>query len=166
MRTAGFTLLECCLVCALCLILVSVGFGSLTALRAWLIRSDIQTLYAVCRYARNYALYSATPQTIYLDIEQNSYRYHDRLFRLSPGICFGVPPGVKGPPSGPTRPLTHPCTFTHNQIVCSPHGIISSGTVYLTDHTRSVVYALSNAVSQVSYMRMYVYRTTWQLLTT
>jgi hypothetical protein len=161
---SGFTLLECCIASALCLILLSIGFGTLSYVRAWLIRSDIHMLQAVCRYAQQCAVISARSQVIHLDIEGNCYRLNGRLFKLSPGVCFGVPAGVMGPPSGPVRELVYPCTFAHNQIVCSPHGIISSGAVYLSDSSRSMVYALSNAVSHVSYMRMYVYKDSWQIL--
>jgi hypothetical protein len=45
-----------------------------------------------------------------------------------------------------------------------PTGIISSGTVYLVDKNKRYMYALSNAVSQFSYLRLYKYDGGWKLL--
>lgn len=133
-------------------------------MRSWLVRSDLDTLSMVCRYAQQHAMTTNQQQIIQVDIVQNRYSINGRTYHLSPGVCFGIISGAKGPPGHPTNLLANPITFAQQQIVCSAHGIISSGTVYLTDTQHTVLYALSNAVSHISYLRRYVYKDSWQLL--
>lgn len=103
-------------------------------------------------------------QHLIINISQRSYRYgnHDRT--LTAGVDFGALSAIQGPPAQPTHGITQPVTFQKNTIIFYPSGIISSGTIYLTDASHSCCYALSNGVASISFLRRYVYRKTWQLM--
>ena len=69
-----------------------------------------------------------------------------------------------GSPGSPTHRIEKAITFPGSKIHFYPTGIISSGTAYLVDKNKQYMYALSNAVSQVSYLRFYRYDGGWKLL--
>ncbi len=161
----AFTLIECMIVTALVAVLTMITASSFSFMRAWLVRADIDTLATVCRYAQQSALMLGQQQEIILDPVQRCYHFNDHTYYLSPGVFFGTVPHVKGPPASPGTTLSKPITFVNNRILCYEHGVISSGAVYLTDTSRSVLYALSNAVSHSSFLRKYTYHGTWLPLT-
>lgn len=164
MKKLGFTLFECCTVCALCIVILTLTWVNFSYLTTNVIRTDLELLQTVCQSAQQRALSLHKPQVIDIDVHHNTYRYNGNTFFLSAGIRFGIKQGTKGPPAHPKNLVTTCCTFADQKIVCSANGIISSGTLYLTDDKQSTVYALSNAVADVSYLRLYVYRNTWQAL--
>ncbi|MCL4229329.1 hypothetical protein KJZ61_01405 [Candidatus Dependentiae bacterium] len=164
MKKLGFTLLECCTVCALCIVLLTLTWINFSCFTTSLIRTDLELLQTVCLSAQQRALNTHKPQVITIDVNRNTYSYNGNTFSLSAGIRFGIKQGTKGPPAHPKNLVTTSCTFVDQKIVCSINGIISSGTLYLTDDKQSTVYALSNAVAEVSHLRLYVYRDTWQAL--
>lgn len=157
----GFTLIECMVVVALCATLLALTATNFSFMRAWLVRSDLDTLAAVCRYAQQCALVTHAQQVITFDLEHHCYQFNNRIYCLAPGVCFGIIPHAKGPPAHPSHTLTKPITFGQQQITCSEQGIINAGTIYLTDINNKVLYALSCAVSHTSYLRKYVYKNTW-----
>jgi len=79
-------------------------------------------------------------------------------------VFFGFMPGAKGPPASANKLILKSITFTNNRIIFYPTGIISAGTVYLIDQAKQVMYALSNGVSQISFLRTYRYNGSWQPL--
>lgn len=161
----GFTLLELMITLALFSIIVGLSFGTFTFLHKITVQSEIDQLYATCMHAQRYAQVTNKPQTIVLTPANNSYSYNNTTRYLGSHVCFGTIPGAKGPPSSPAKELTKPITFKNQCITFSPHGIIESGTVYLTSRSKSVLYALSSPIAQCSYMRRYQYNGTWQLIT-
>lgn len=162
---AGFTLLECCIVITACIITLAITWGNFSQLQTCLVRTDLDLLCTVCHAAQQRALSTHQQQIIQLDIAQNSFSYRGCTYTLSACVRFGVKKGLQGPPASPHHAITHPCTFAQNRIVFSPHGVMASGSVYLTDHTQTVAYALSNAVSEVSALRLYRYSSgAWQVL--
>jgi Tfp pilus assembly protein FimT len=126
-----------------------------------LVRAEIDKLYTTCQHARYLAMATNKPQIIYFDKLQNSYSFGDRTENLTQGVQFGFIAGSKGPPAHPHVPLYKSITFQNDKIIFYPDGILSSGTIYLIDTYAHAMYALSNAVSQVSYMRMYRYDSVW-----
>ena len=164
MKKLGFTLLECCTVCALCFVIFTLTWVNFSCFTTNVIRTDLELLQTVCLSAQQRALNTHKPQVISIDIHHNTFSYNSNTFSLSAGIRFGVKGGTKGPPAHPRELVSTCCTFSDQKIVCSANGIINSGTLYLTDDKRSTVYALSNAVADVSHLRLYVYRDTWQAL--
>jgi Tfp pilus assembly protein FimT len=127
-------------------------------------RAQLEQLYSMCHLARQTALATNKAQTILVDIATHTYSWGSRKESLPRTIRFGFIPGTQGPPSNPTTILHTPITFAGNKITFYPDGIIQAGTLYLVDEQETIMYALSNAVSQFSYLRMYRYDGTWHLL--
>lgn len=127
-------------------------------------RLELNKLHAVCQYAQRYAMASNQAQVITFNIPANTYYFQGREEKLSSGMQFGFIPGVKGPPAHPVSVLSKPITFSEGSITFYPDGIMQSGTIYLVNARNTVMYALSNAVSQVSHMRLYTYDGSWRLL--
>ena len=135
-----------------------------TFLSRMLARAELEHLYSVCYYLQRKALMQHAPQRLSFDRQRNSYTACGKEYRLPKHVQFGTAPGVKGPPSSPSLLVTRPITFTGDHIMFHPDGIMQSGTIYLTDIHRSCSYALSCAVSPVSYLRKYQYTDAWHLI--
>ena len=164
MKMHGFSLIELMVVITIIgLIAVMVRINT-SFFTARIVRAQLELLASVCQYARQSALATNTTEIIMFDTQTHSYRWRDRVEKLPLGLRFGVIPGVKGPPSNPTTTLSNPITFSGSRITFYPDGIIQSGTVYMVDAHNSIMYALSNAVAQISYLRMYRYDGAWKLL--
>ena len=105
-----------------------------------------------------------TECVLQFDVQKNEYRCDKIHEKLSQRISFGSLPNVLGPPGSPSHKIEKAVTFPSFAIHFYPTGIISSGTVYLVDKKKQYMYALSNAVSQFSYLRLYRYDGKWKLL--
>ncbi|MDZ4149882.1 MAG: GspH/FimT family protein [Methylicorpusculum sp.] len=130
------------------------------------VRTELEKLQALCGYAQQKALMTNMAQTIVLDATGTIHRYTFGAVgeQLPQSIRFGAPAEVKGPPATPTRFIDSPITFKNAQITFYPDGIISAGTVYLTDIDKKICYALTCGVGSVSFLRAYRYDKGWQLL--
>lgn len=124
-------------------------------------RNELDALALTCRFLQQRAMITAQPQELIFDQRQRSYHYLDQQHQLPPNISFGLVPGVHGPPSLPSHPLTSAITFDHSRIIFHPDGIISPGMVCLTNTQQQCIYALSCGVSHVSYLRKYRYTGSW-----
>lgn len=164
MRCHGFSLIELMITMTLCVLVVTLTVVNVSFLNRGTVRGELEKLYASCLYLQQRALSSNQEFTLELDEAGRTYRFDGRQERLAPSVCFGVTAGVKGPPSEPRTPLTSAITFPGKKIIFYPDGVISSGTVYLTDLKKSTVYAVSSAVAQVSHLRKYGYTDSWKLL--
>ena len=120
-----------------------------------LLYAQVHTICMLCNYARQCALHSLAGQTVFFDIKKNSCRYGEIEEKFAPGIYFGTASTVYGPPRSPTKIVQKPVTFVGEKMVCYPSGIMQSGALYLTDCYKRATYAISNAVSTVSHMRIY-----------
>ncbi|HRN78301.1 MAG TPA: prepilin-type N-terminal cleavage/methylation domain-containing protein [Candidatus Dependentiae bacterium] len=158
----GISLLELIVVVAIIAVLVTLNTVHSSFLQRILVRAEIEKLYTTCQHARCLAMATNQIQTIYFNTRDNTYSFGDRHEKLTQGIQFGFITGSKGPPAQPQLPLYKPITFQGDKIIFYPDGIVTSGTVYLIDAQGHTMYALSNAVAQVSYLRLYVYRTGWK----
>lgn len=163
-NSVGFTLVELCLVVLLFAIVTALTSAQLSFIHRMIVRAELEQLYATCCVMQRRALLEGLPQKLQFDLVSNSYRYQKTVHKLPTSVRFGAAPGVKGPPSGPENVITSPVTFKDNQIIFYPDGVIQSGAVYMTDMRRRCTYALSCAVSKVSYLRKYQYTTQWRLL--
>lgn len=161
---SGFSLIEMMVVITLiALVVVMVRINS-NFLSSYIIRAQIEQLFSTCHRARQSALAYNRTECIEFDLHANTYRWAGSVRQLPRGIRFGYLPATKGPPANPTTLLHKPITFAGDHITCYPDGIIQSGTVYLVDDNATMMYAISNAVSAVSYLRIYAYHDGWKLV--
>ena len=130
-------------------------------------------LELLCLCAQHTACASNRQQAVTIDTQQNTCMLttsRQRWLVELPKTCsFGFLPNALGPPSEPTKKITQAVTFPieKNQfkILFQPTGVISPGTAYIIDKQESQLGALTCGVSQVSYIRKYVYNNrTWHLL--
>lgn len=152
---AGTSLVELIVVISLmAMLLTVVGRFSLAA-HDYLLHSQVRVLFLACRYAQQRALARSGREEINFDLEKKTYRCCQITEHLAPGVLFGTSRPVYGPPGKPSRLIQKPISFMGEKIVFYPTGIMQAGTVYLTDVHKKATYALSNAVSAVSHMRIY-----------
>ena len=159
----AFTLLELMVVVCLCTLLAGLAMIQLSFLDFTIARSEIDKLITVCTYMQQLACSTNKEQFLVFDIPNNSYTFNGHTEKLSKQLCFGYLPGIKGPPASPTHNITKTITFAQQRICFYPSGILSSGTIYIKDKSNRSLFALSNAVSQVSFLRIYKYNGTWIL---
>lgn len=160
----GSTLLEVVVVCALFVTLATLCIGAYRFFHRFAAQIELEQLYMACRYMQRRAMCTHQEQHLVFNLQERRYQYANRSHTLMNGVEFGVINGVQGPPAHPTHAVIKPITFPNNTIIFYPSGIISSGSVYITDNAHSCCYALSNGVSSISLLRRYVYRRTWQLI--
>jgi prepilin-type N-terminal cleavage/methylation domain-containing protein len=161
---SGFTLIEVMVVLALFLLIATLGMMQLSFLDNTIVHTEIDKLAMTCSYLQQKAIARNSDQILVCDTEKNKYRGDNVNETLSSRVCFGFLPNVLGSPGSPVRVINKAITFADSSIHFYPTGTISSGTLYLTDKNKKNMYALSNAVSQVSYLRLYRYDGKWKLL--
>ena len=160
----GFTLIELMVVIGLVALLALLTTANLTFFDRIIVRSEIEKLHTICRYLQRCAIAENKTHYLVFDLENNKYCYQQHQEQLPQHVAFGFLPGTHGPPALANRLIRKAVTFQGDRITFYPSGIISAGTLYLTDRTQQTMYALSNAVSQVSFLRMYHYSGKWKLM--
>lgn len=145
-------------------LLAMMGRATTSFMHRLLVRAELEKLYLVCQHARGCALATHTQQELQFDCAAGTYCLNGQTYKLAHGVSFGYLPGAQGPPASATKLLEAPVTFACQRIIFYPDGIIQAGTVYLVDTAKTVMYALSNAVSQFSYLRCYTYNHGWTLI--
>jgi len=139
-----------------------IGISHFTFLYKQQVKAEVELLYATMRSLQQRAMTTNTKQHLHIDHKSNRYAFNGTTRTLPPSIQFGYTDGAKGPPSAPNKPITRVCSFANNTITFWPDGIITSGTMYLVDKKKRYAYALSNAISTASFLRMYEYKQgTW-----
>lgn len=160
----GFTLIEAMVVIALFVLVATLGMIQFSFLDSTIAHIEIDKLATVCSFLQQHAVVTDTEQVLVCDTTHNEYRCDNVHEKLSQRISFGFLPGAMGSPGSPSHGIAKAITFPASSIHFYPTGIISSGTVYLVDKKKHYMYALSNAVSQVSYLRLYQYAGRWKPL--
>ncbi len=160
----GFFLIEVMIVVCLFVLVATLGMMQLSFLDDTIAHAEIDKLAGACTYLQQKAIATNSDQSLVCNTQKNEYRGDNVCETLSSRISFGFLPNVLGSPGSPSRSIKKAITFPDSSIHFYPTGIISSGTVYLTDKNKKIMYALSNAVSQVSYLRLYRYDGRWKLL--
>lgn len=161
---SGSTLIEVMVVLCLFALIVTLGMMQISFLDSTIVHAEVDKLAATCSYLQQKAIASNSDQILVCEVEKNRYRGDNVNETLSPRVCFGFLPNVLGSPGSPSRIINKAITFADSSIHFYPTGTLSSGTLYLTDTNKKIMYALSNAVSQVSYLRLYRYDGKWKLL--
>jgi prepilin-type N-terminal cleavage/methylation domain-containing protein len=162
----AYSLIELMIVVSLICLLMSLTVSNVSFFKHGYARIELEKLYALCRYAQQKALMTNTAQTITFSPASNPpfYVFGNLQEPLPDSVIFGVPAGIKGPPATPTCVIDAPITFKNAQIIFYPDGIMSAGTVYISDADKKTAYALTCGVSQVSFLRAYRYDKGWRLL--
>jgi len=164
MKHSAFSLIELMISIALCALVVALLVVNVSFLNRGIVRSEIDKLYSVCMYLQQCALTTHQEHELTFDTKNNTYRFAGKTETLRFPVEFGFPCNVKGPPSTPRKKIFSAVTFKGGKILFYPEGIISSGTVYLTDRNKTVLYALSSGIAHVSHLRKYSYTDKWNLL--
>ncbi len=162
-NSLGHTLIELCCVLALigCIGLVSTRF--LVIYNSYRVRVELNRLHAALLYVRRKALLEGKAQRIRFDESTQSYQV-EVVHTLSQKVRFGIVQGIKGPPGDPRKPLEKAITWRGATLEVLPDGTVSSGSVYLTDESRSCLYALTSDASAITGVRRYCYRSSWELI--
>jgi type II secretory pathway pseudopilin PulG len=160
----GFLLVELMVTVALLCLTVILLQGAFSASSRGFVRSSLDQLYATCLMAQKRAMMTGLKQEIVFEIDRGSYRSGAERTTLPKGVEFGCLAAVQGPPATPQALVTKASTFAHHTITCTPEGSLSSGTVYLIDSKKTVLYALSSGVVSVSFLRKYRYAKGWHYL--
>lgn len=138
-----------------------------------MVRLELDNLYGHCMRLQQEALLTGRRRELVFDTIHQRYEIDKKTYALSPHVMFADPSHAPRPPSQTKGPQIKESgidesqagiTFVKNKIIFYPDGIISSGTVYLTDKLKKHLYALSVGISQVSFIRRYSYQNGWVLL--
>jgi hypothetical protein len=164
MNRCGFMILELLIVVSLCALIAMLSMMQLSFLDSTIAHAEVDKLAGACSYFRQKAIATNSEYVLTCDVQNNEYRCDNMREKLSQRLCFGFLPNVLGPSKYAIHRINKAVTFVGSAIHFYPTGIISSGSVYLTDKCKKIMYALSNAVSQVSYLRLYRYDGKWELL--
>lgn len=160
----GSLLMQLCLLCACIIIIVQLTIPTANYFKKTVVRAEIEKLYALFFYLQQRAQVLHQIQMIEFSVEQQQYRYETQTHQLPHGVIFGFLSGAHGPPAAPTAPLMQPITFPQLRIIFYPDGTMQSGTIYLTDDKRTIMYALTNPIGHAASMRLYRYDGNWILL--
>lgn len=155
-RQHGSTIVELLVVVAILAILVSLAIPGLAFLKQNNIGLELDKLQIICQLLQKKAVSTGQKEYLSFNPNEHSYFYLNHLEKLADGICFGIIPGVKGPPANPKDTITSPITFPGQKITFYPNGTISAGTAYLTN-SQNKLHAITVPVSQVSFIRKYKY---------
>lgn len=158
----GFSFFELMIVIALLAFICSLSISLGKRFQASAVCTELDRLAAVFIFMQRKALLESAACIIVFESASNSYQA-DHYNTLSPGVYFGILPGVLGPPANPTVKLTDAITFPYHTATFYPDGTIAAGAIYLTDK-KSVLYALTTDASAVTHIRCYCYRKGWWLL--
>jgi len=167
----SFSLIEIFIVVSLILILATTTISRFSFFNNLVIKGEVDKLFNVFSFLQQKAISSNLEQDICFDLDENSYCYYfkDKIVahKLSNLVKFGFLKGTFGPPSDPKKTINQPITFKknkQNKYIASifPDGRIDAGSIYIVDKDYKFMMALTNSVSQLSYMRKYKYfRSKW-----
>jgi len=166
---AAFTLIEICISLALCILVVGLSLPRFTFFKQFFLRQDIDKLWHVVTYLQQRAIASGSEQSLLFNPTTYTYTFKSTAnslitISLSSQIIFGALPTTWGPPGRTDALITDPISFPHQET--PPHfhclkifsnGKIYPGTIYLCDRNKQIMAALTCSISQVSYIRRYLY---------
>ena len=160
----GFSLIELLIVISIMALLACISIVGLRAGSQAHVRLELDTLHTACLYCQRCAQSTGQQHILTIDLADNSYTYNGFAHKLAQSVVFGCIPAVAGPPANPTHAIENAITFANHQIIFYPDGIVQSGSVYLTDTHKKVMYALTSGVGEVSFLRKYSYNGAWKML--
>jgi Tfp pilus assembly protein FimT len=162
-----FTLYEIIIVLAIITFILTISIPRTDIFRQKVIILELDKLFNIFNYLQQRAIASNNSQQLTFNIKNNSYLYLSLTnksisYQLSYPIIFGFLEAVKGPPSTPTKLINKAITFqTKNKtltVTFLSNGKITPGTIYIIDKYKKLMCALTCPISQVSYIRKYIYK--------
>lgn len=171
----SYSLIELLMVLSIILILCTLGIPYLTNHKKYLIEHELSKIQVILLYLHQRAMASGTDQILVVDQHTNSYWFTNKtgtvVFKLNPELHFDFLSWVYGPPGDPVGPITQAITFPTQKerklynIILFSDGKCTPGTLYVLDKQKILMGALTAAVSQVFYIRKYLYKQEqWLLL--
>jgi type II secretory pathway pseudopilin PulG len=166
----AFTILEMVLVLTILTILCTLSIPAFIDYDRQVLVQELEKIDVILRYLQQRAMVTQQVQSLTLTATASSYVYNTTRYVMPHRVCCGYLPTVYGPPGDPTAPLTSAATFpcTQNGTYCIkifPNGKISAGALYMCTINQTRMGALTCTVSQVSYLRKYMYELgQWVLL--
>lgn len=154
----GYTIVELLVVITILALLIGLTIPGLAFLRQHAIESELDKLQIICQLLQKQAINTGRKEYLTFHVFDHSYFYCSHSEKLASNVYFGIIKGVNGPPANPKEPITVPITFPKQRITFYPNGMISAGTMYLTNQDRKTLLALTVPVSQVSFIRKYRYQ--------
>ena len=173
-KKISFTLFELCLVMALISVMAGLSFRLFLPSSQSLMRNQLRVMQTLFVYLQQKAIASNQDIKLFLDQEKNSYYFSintdPSVHHLDNHHRFGFIAGIHGPPAKPTHLIDSFTTFKKQDnlhvITFFANGTISVGALYIIDNKQTTMGALTCSVSQVSYVRKYLYTgNMWTLLT-
>lgn len=152
------------IVLALLVVIITLSISNTVLLRKQMMHAQVEKLAVLFRYFQQKACATQTEQKLTFDERTATYSADSFKETLPVGIQFGFLNNVYGPPSSPKTLIHKGITFTNNTVMFSPDGSISSGTVYLVDTEKNILYALTAPISHISLLRIYRYDGKWVCL--
>lgn len=119
-------------------------------------KAEVERFYITALHLGHCAQTTHTIQELVINPENGSYSTKKTTVFLKSGLQFGKPSITL------SQNINGKTSFAHNKIVFYPSGIISAGTVYFTRTDSSRMYAISSAVSSISFLRKYQYDGSWK----
>jgi len=174
----AFSLLELFMSIALIMLMSCMIIPKIVVTRDQVLIQALDRIEVLFHSLQQRALACGCDVELMCDISEHSYTYKtlqgtEQTTLLGSDIHFGVVPGTMGPPWQATEVVTAPITFrgykgnisTRASVMFYSNGKISPGTMYLCDKRKAVGGALTCAVSQVFYIRKYLYNgKQWKLI--
>lgn len=172
MLKKSFTLIELLVYLSLLLLIIAITIPRFSFFDKHLLTHELDKLFATFTYLQQKSIASNKRITLTLDQNSNSYSYLSQnsnvtTEQLSDQIIFGFIDGAMGPPGNPSQKIRFPINLEHPlnnsdrqdnpTVIFKPNGRISPCTLYLRDKTNKNMGALTCSVSQVSYIRRYLY---------
>lgn len=128
-------------------------------------RQELNRLALVTKQMQQDARIQAKPMVMNIYAQEHAYEYNGEMHQFPKQVKFGLLSNIRGSPGQPHKLITDPISFVQKKIIIHPSGTAQGGTLYLTDDTQSIQYALTLAVAPHAFSRMYVfYKNIWRLL--
>lgn len=149
----GYFLIEISICLVLIIIISSLALPNLNFLNQELIVTELEKLHMTFTYLQQVAVSSNKKQELKI-FPPKAYSYGDHTEQLSSNIEFGLNGHTQGPPSSQDKEVNS-VTFKNSAVNFYPDGKIQPGTIYLTDRSKTYLYALTVPVGQISFIRKY-----------
>lgn len=164
MHKKGFMLLEVAIVLALIAIGAALTIPTFRIFDRLMVKTEIDVLYLAIKSLEQKAITSGKSYDLIFNEKDNSYTAEGLVYHLHSPAIFGIVERVVGPPSNPQKIITKAVNFPDNKITIFADGVIQAGSIYITDKNKKYLYALTCPVSDISYLRRYVYNGHWTLI--